>query len=150
MAVKLFAPWIRGRSTGAITLKAYTDNQGNVAALGRLSTTTFPLNCVVMELAVLLEDLQVKLDLHWIPRDLNDEADKLSKGVHDGFDQAKRLQVSPGDLKWNLLPQLMEVGLKFHEETCAERARLKAGKRTQPGTGAKAKRGKRLRDREPW
>ncbi len=71
------------------------------------STTTFPLNGLVMELAVLLEELQIKFVLQWLPRDLNEEADRLSKGDYRGFDPVRRLPVHPADLEWTWLPQLM-------------------------------------------
>ena len=38
-----------------------------------------------MEMAVQMEDLNVRLDVNWTPRDYNEEADRLSNGNSEGF-----------------------------------------------------------------
>ena len=146
LAIKVFSPWLEGVKQGALTLKAFTDNKGNTFALNRLATTKFPLNVVVMELATILESLNLHLDLNWVPRELNEEADRLSKGVHDGFTPSNRVQLSPEDVKWERLNQLMTLGETFY----AENQRLRDHNRGALVSTAKRRRGNKLRDREPW
>ncbi len=145
LAVKLFSPWLHGDLRGSVTLKAYTDNQGNVAALGRLATTKYPLNCVIMELSTILESLNLTLDLRWLPREFNGEADQLSKGCFEGFADAHRVRVTADQLAWNVLPDLMKQGELFHREIVSAKAAAPA-----PPPARKKRRGERLRDVDPW
>ena len=99
-----------------------------------------------MELATVLESLNLHLDLNWVPRELNEEADRLSKGVHDGFTPSNRVQLSPEDVKWERLNQLMTLGETFYDEN----QRLREHNRGALVSTAKRRRGNKLRDREPW
>ncbi len=145
LAVRLFAPWLKGDLRGSVVLRAYTDNQGNVAALGRLATTKFPLNCVTMELATILESLNFSLDLRWLPRDKNGEADRLSKGDFTGFASENRITVTAAELGWNVLPDLMSMGEAFHKEVQRKKSDGHLATLTR-----KKRRGERLRDVDPW
>ena len=58
-------------------------NQINV--IERLMTTKFPLNVILMELVCQLQKRQYHLDLQWIPRLQNIEADALTNGDFEGF-----------------------------------------------------------------
>ncbi len=145
LAIKLFAPWLTGGLRGAVSLRAFTDNQGNVSALSRLTSSTYPLNCVAMELATTLEQLNLRLDLRWLPRAMNAEADALSKGRFKGFTAEHRVSVSTESLAWNVLPSLMMLGAQFYNDIQQRKAQGEA--RT---TGHKRKRADRLRNRDPW
>ncbi len=146
LAIRLFSPWLVGGRRGAVVMRAYTDNQSNVGALGKLMTTKFPLNCITMEIAYMLEELDLRLDLQWLPRDRNDEADRLSKGILDGFKTENRLGVDPSRLTWNVLPSLMRVGEEFHQE-------LQKQKGLGVGSGStqrKRRKTRPLRESDPW
>ncbi len=145
LAIKLFSPWLTGGLRGAVSLRAYTDNQGNVSALSRLTSSTYPLNCVAMELATTLEQLDLRLDLRWLPRGLNAEADALSKGQFAGFTAAHRISVSSDSLAWHVLPSLMELGAEFYRDIQQRKALGEAG-----AVGPKRRRADRLRNRDPW
>ncbi len=146
LAVRAFRPWLQGSGRGCLTLKAFTDNKGNSFALNRLSTTKFPLNVVVMELAIVLEELALLLDLRWVPRELNEEADRLSNGVTTGFSSKHRIRIEASDLTWPSLEQRMSLGEDFHREN----NRLRGCGMFKAARIAKRRRGDRLRDREPW
>ncbi len=139
-AVRLFAPFLRANTRGTVELCGFTDNQGNSHALTKLVTSKFPLCCVVMELSVALEALDLQLALAWAPRELNTEADALSNGLTDGFDPAKRLAAEV--INWNLLDDWMTIGQRFFEENSAAGA--------PPGRARKRRREDRLRHRDPW
>jgi hypothetical protein len=90
------------------SLAGDTDNQGNTYAVGRLLSTKFPLNIVLMELALQLHSRGMTLDLSWIPREQNLEADELSNGIFRQFTPERRVTVVVEDLEFLVLPALME------------------------------------------
>ena len=57
-----------------------TDNIGNQFAVARLLTTTWPLAAFVAEMATQLEDKALLLQLAWVPREQNAEADAITNG----------------------------------------------------------------------
>eukprot|EP00971_Amphidinium_carterae_P138427 2742957-Amphidinium_carterae.1 len=71
-----------------------------------LLTTKFPAFLVLIELADKLEELGLDLNLHWVPRDQNIEADALTNGVFYGFDPDKRIHIDPGRLPLRVLPRI--------------------------------------------
>ncbi len=146
LSIRAFSPWLKGVGRGTLMLKAYSDNQGNTSALNKLSTTKYPLNVVTMELASTLEDLGLQLDLRWVPRDLNEEADNLSKGIYTGFEPSRRVPLAVEEVKWHVLDEFMKLGANF----CQETKRLREQHHQGPAHGSKRRRGDRLRDREPW
>ncbi len=146
LAIRCFEPWLATGGSGTMALRSYTDNQGNATALNRLTTTTFPLNCVVMELAATLKRMRFSLDLRWLPRELNAEADALSNGLTLGFSPSKRIDVDIGNMRWLVLDDVMSLGLSFHAENIRKRQERR-GKFFQTN---KRRKGQRLRDREPW
>ena len=54
---------------------AATDNRGNSLLTARWLTTSFPLAAVLMELATVLQERGLSLELHWAPRLQNSLAD---------------------------------------------------------------------------
>ena len=62
----------------AAVVTSHTDSQVAAYALTRLMSSSFPLCCVLMELAARLEESRTILELNWIPREENQEADDLS------------------------------------------------------------------------
>ncbi len=146
LSIRLFGPWLQAGGSGTTTLRSYTDNQSNTSALGKLATSKYPLNCVVMELAATLKKLNFALDLRWLPRELNSEADALSKGDFTGFEPALRIEVDPSRIEWLLLDRVVKIGLDFHQDNLRKKAEVKSRAYRPP----KVRRGQRLRDRDPW
>jgi hypothetical protein len=99
-----------------------------------------------MELAAQLKTRGYLLDLRWLPRELNQEADRLSKGQFEGFCDQHRLNVNPAEMNWLVLDRMMKLGTVFHQENQQLRSRLSKSKYVP----IKRKRGQRLRDRDPW
>jgi hypothetical protein len=98
------------------SLAGETDNQGNSFAVGRLLSTKFPLNVVLMELALQLHKRGMVLDLSWIPREQNVEADELSNGVFRNFTDSNRITVDISKMDFLVLPLLMEEAELFYGE----------------------------------
>ena len=133
-------------AAGVVGVTGLTDSQVSSAVVSRGLTTAFPLCCVAMELAAHLESRAAELDLEWIPRDQNAEADRLADGVTDGFAPAMRRGTSFNELRWLVLDGLMAAGANFYKES-GDRARVR---HRAPRTGQRRPARAPLREREPW
>ncbi len=122
VAVILFAPMVPRRSRGQVMLTSVTDNKGNMYALSRLMSTKFPLCLIVMELAAQLERHEMRLNVEWTPRDLNQEADDLSNFRFAGFHPAHRLGSRLEDINFIVLDRLLCHALEFEEARREARA----------------------------
>lgn len=154
VAVMLFikdAPWRAGRRRALLT--AYTDNMGNMHVLRRFGSSKYPLSIVAMELACQLEMAQVEMDLGWIPRKQNEEADSLTNLRFEDFNMCNRVDVKFEDFQFVLLDKLMakagelDDDLKLHKTSKdAKRASL-----TGAASGARAKQKKgEMKWKDPW
>ena len=120
-------------------LPMFTDNQSNGFTLNKMMTTKFPLCAVVMEMGAQMDRLGTRLELRWVPKDKNVEADALSNGNLHGFNEKLRMPVKVFNLKWMVLDDMIASGDEFQADRQVKRTW--ARKRKQ--------RGERLR-REPW
>ena len=80
-------------STGQMTISASTDNAGNAQAMARLMSSKFPLVVVMAELAAQLRARGLRLDLAWVPRAQNEEADELTNREYGRFRMENRIPV---------------------------------------------------------
>ena len=95
-----------------------------------------------MELSAQLEARAQRLEMTWIPREGNVEADRLSNGDCRGFDETNRVQFDIQQQKWLALNDLMAAG----QSMSLERKKHKNEQKTVSG---KRKR-QTLREQEPW
>ena len=95
--------------TRVLIVPSITDNRGNGAVLNKLMSTRFPSSAVLMELASYMKTREMRTIVEWAPREFNREADRLANGIVDSLDPAKRLQVSPISLKWNILLEALKA-----------------------------------------
>ena len=116
VSVVAFAAWLPQRSETHVTVTSLTDNQGNSHALTHLSSTRFPLCVVAMELSAQMDRLGLRLDVRWSPREWNQEADDLSNGKAVGYCVANRVMQNISEIKWLVLDDLMNFGVKFEKE----------------------------------
>ena len=133
---------------GKVSAGASTDNQGNRFVVNRFMTTKFPLLAFVCELAAMLEERGCLVDLGWVPRDQNEEADAITNGDLGGFSPEKEVEV-----KWDfkVLDQLLDLGDKFYTEVQDEKDKAKCQKKLA-AQGVATKRRKRagLKATDPW
>eukprot|EP00438_Fugacium_kawagutii_P008249 Skav226268 [mRNA] locus=scaffold2708:264535:265680:- [translate_table: standard] len=101
---------------GEILLTASTDNLGNTHVLRRFMSCKYPLSIVVMELALQLKEKGVELDLRWLPRRQNTEADALTNQEFGGFDNRLRIHVDLEKVEFLILNKLMEKAGTLDEE----------------------------------
>lgn len=92
LAVILFGPAAKWRNRhGRLVLSGFTDNSSNTYVVDKYLSVKFPVSMVLMELSRQLASLGAELQLHWIPREQNEESDNLSKGHLDAFDPNLRV-----------------------------------------------------------
>ena len=80
-------------------------------------TSKFPLVVVLIELAEQLAAENVGLSLRWIPRLQNEEADALTNGVFDGFDEHRRIVASVSEMPFKIMNSLMSQVSSLMAET---------------------------------
>lgn len=128
-----------------LTLTASTDNLGNTFVLNHFMSCKYPLSIVVMELAVQLKQKGIELDLGWIPRGQNAEADALTNSEFEGFDQSKRITVNFEDIEFMVLEKLMAKAATLDEEI-----RLAKSSKEAKGDRPEESRSKRKRGETRW
>ncbi|CAE7820030.1 unnamed protein product [Symbiodinium sp. CCMP2592] len=84
-----------------------TDNKSAEALSCKLLTTRVPLMFVVMEFVTFCDALGFRCNLSWRPRDSNQEADRITKHVFEGFDENLRLPFSWSEMTLSVLPSLL-------------------------------------------
>ena len=141
-ALRCFKPGLGKSVRGPLHFPAFTDNQGNSHALNRLMTSKFPLVCVIMEIATVLDDNDWRMEVEWTPREQNAEADALANGDYGAFMLQQRITADPAAMQWTVLDKAMADGLKFYEELPGP-SKDKRAERKRP-------RHERLRFRDPW
>ena len=95
---------------------AATDNQGNRFVLNKLMTTKFPSLVFLCELATQLEEKNCLLDLGWVPRDQNQEADALTNSNLGEFSRNLEVKVNLAALDFRVLRELLDLGDAFYAE----------------------------------
>lgn len=147
-----------GYCDGTVEFAGHTDSAVSAHVVSRGLSTTFPLCVVAMELSALLESRKARLDLHWIPRDVNEEADALTNKEFVGFDPGKRINIDLKKIPWLVVSKYMDLGLAYYAEIKGKKEEAKR-ERLQKKRPASMKgkflasaggRKKALREREPW
>ena len=151
VAVHLFVPAESSATperTRALTrCRGLTDNAGNAFVVAKLLTTKFPLAAVLMQLATMLSSRGLWLDLEWVCREDNVEADALTNSDFSLFDPSRRIPVCWADIPHEVLTSLVSQGEAFLVELEGTRA-LKKTARQAPLDGIRMKRRRKVR--EPW
>ena len=128
---------------GCIQLTGSTDNLGNSWILNKMMSTKFPMLIVLGEVAAQLRKLNASLNLVWVPRLQNEEADALTNGEFSAFRTENRVNVDVPSLSFLILPKLAEVSEEIHQDILRRR-----------GTGTPEARPKgkpcKLKERDPW
>ena len=143
------AKWAEGDST--VTLSALTDNLGNTHVLKKFGSSRYPLSIVAMELATQLDRRGIELDLQWVPRWQNQEADDLTNQRFDDFDEAHRIDVQFERLDFLVMGKLLEKAGKLDAELRLHKTSKEAKHAMvkDEAVKSKAKKGE-LRWKDPW
>ena len=129
------------RNGCAISVGAMTDNRGNKFAVAKLLTTKWPLAAFVVELAAQLEARDVLLDVSWVPRELNAEADAITNGETSWLSADLRVKSAFEELPFMVLKGLLEAGSIFYKDM--EAVNTEGAPPTKKALGL-------LKVRDPW
>ncbi len=117
VALIVFQPLLQRDTDIMYVMQGVTDNRGNQFTLSRLQSSKFPLCAILMEIAARSEDLRVRLSVDWVPRDMNEDADRLADGSCESFSPHLRRQVCWESMQWLVLDWALDLGQKFYDET---------------------------------
>ena len=110
-------------------------------------STKFPLAVLLIELSEQLRAKDSILNLVWVPRGENQEADDLTNEDFSKFSLDMRVSVNPAEIRWIVLPEVM----KSSQDLYSDIVRLKKQKRSREGDlVGSGKRRKRLQTLTPW
>ena len=137
-----------GKQTVSVT--GLTDSMVASLVLGKGLTTSFPMCVIAMEAAAQMEHQQLDLQLRWVPRELNTEADALSNLRFTGFSASNRIEADLSSLPFRVLPRLIKAA-----EEISKTKSLALVSRSDTGTQRQRPRlkvapAKRLRVAQPW
>lgn len=127
IAVKLWGKRARGGMKAK--MKAFTDNKGNAFALIRGMSTKYPLTVLLMELSEEMRALDLRMELEWIKREENQDADDLSNGDWRKFSEEMREDVRPETVEWRVLEKVQKRGEELYREVQALKEQKKAAKK---------------------
>ncbi|CAL1155276.1 unnamed protein product [Cladocopium goreaui] len=128
---------------GSMKISAGTDNLGNTHLIARLMSTKFPLCAILMEVAAVLMDGNHDLQLEWLPRLQNQEADNLTNEIFHGFSEDRRLRFRMEEYEGLVLQAMLNLCMELYEDV--RKARDRKVSQTK-----RVKTGEPLRVRDPW
>ena len=138
LAIKVWTK--KGQGNLTARTRAFTDNRGNAFALKRGMSTKYPLTLLLMELAEEMREKDLRIDLEWLSRDHNTEADDLSNGNCQDFDEKLRVNIDPEKIDWKVFKEVMaksEELFKSIVELKEEKKREKLSKRDTKAAGSR-------------
>ena len=133
-------------SRGLMKCSAGTDNKGNMFVVNKMLTTKLPLSAVLMQLAVALAARNLWLDVAWIPRESNVEADSLTNDDFSAFDPALRIPVIWEELPTEVMASALAFAQGFQVDLLEAKAKRLAEAPLPPGR----KKRKTRFDKSPW
>jgi hypothetical protein len=152
LCIILFDPEGLVSGKASCVLTGSTDNKGNSYIVKKLASTKWPITALLLELSEQLRRRRAILDLQWLPRDSNSEADALTNLNFEGFTPDKRIEVKSADIKWAILPDIMGVSMDLYNDVCKQRLvnkNMAAGK-TAWNKARKTAANKRMKWADPW
>ena len=123
---------------GGCSVTGLTDNLGNSHAVSKGMSTKFPLAPLLIELSEQLRERSLDLQLTWVRRDSNTEADAITNQDFSLFDENNRINFSYPEIKWKALDKVMEASKLIFEKVCGQRQKdklRKKGAATAEGIG---------------
>ena len=146
VSLMVFAQGLPDDAGAELQLSGLTDNSGNTFALARLMSSKFPLVVILAEVAAQLRKRRLALELHWVPRNQNEEADALTNNRTELFDKAREIKIDLAKLEFIVLPEMVKVADALYAEVRMRRS----GRKDQGSDQRTRKRGRPLRERDPW
>jgi hypothetical protein len=112
-------------------------------------TTKYPLCIIILELAVQLHRRGISLDVSWIPRQQNAEADEISNGVSRNISPDKEVRCDLAEIRFEVLDEPMEEAAAFYGEMMKKKE-AKSHSKVSIVPGKKRRTEDKLRSTDPW
>ena len=148
VAIMVLVPRGGEQRRALVVIRGTTDNRGNKFVVTKLLTSKWPGLAILAEIAEQLEMRDMLLDLDWVPRLQNPEADAITNDAVGGFSPEHEIEVDIQKLDFVMLHELLEQGEVFFSnefKSMSEAPELTDLERY----GDKGKRIK-LKQRDPW
>ena len=84
--------------------------------MAKLLTTKWPLSSFLAELAAQLEARDLLLDVAWVPRELNAEADAITNGETSWLAPSLRVKIQIEKLPFIILNKLLKAGGEIYRD----------------------------------
>jgi len=110
-------------------------------------SSKFPLVVILTELSAQMRAKNLELDLEWIPRNQNEEADAITNGQTGAFDQRRKIEVDVSALPFLVLDKMVVVADDLYEQVRARRAEKQFDGRCDAGARGKKR---PLKETDPW
>ena len=137
----------------SVMFNAYTDNLGNSHVLKKFASSRYPLCIIVMELAKQLDDLELEMELQWVPRGQPVEADDLTNERFTDFSPDRRIEVDFEKLTFKVMGDLRKLVGELDEEMklkkTSKEGKVRPREEQPPAKQAKPKKGQ-MRWEGPW
>ena len=112
-------------------------------------SSKFPLVVILTELAEQLRARRLKLDLAWVPRLQNEEADALTNQQYESFDPRLEVKLDLERIDWIVLKKMSGVAEDIYTRLNDMKTERKAALE-QHAAPQKRRPEDRLRHRDPW
>ena len=142
------AKWTGRRTKMHIT--GITDNLGNAFLVHKFLSCKFPLSIVLMEVSCQLRRLNLEMDLGWVPRDQNTQADALTNSSFEDFDSSRRIVVDFESVEFIVLRELMEEAGKLDEDIKLVKSSKEAKQDKSARERSPRKRRGEMKWKDPW
>jgi hypothetical protein len=149
VAIVLFDPEEKRGGLRGCALTATTDNKGNSYIVNKLSSTKWPITALLIEVSEQLRCRTAILNLQWVKREDNSQADALTNQDYSLFKAEHRLGGSFADIKWKRLDAIMQASQELYMRIAEQR------KRATPVTSTPVERKNKKKTRsmkwtDPW
>ena len=114
-------------------LSGQTDMLGNVSVLARLMSSKFPLVVIMTELTERLKQWDLDMNLDWIPRNQNEEADGLTNGIVNSFAAELEIKVDLKKMGLHTLDRMLKVADELYKDVQNEKVLKQAKVVTEAG-----------------
>ena len=140
----------RNGARGVLHLTGLTDNSGNTSSLCRLMSSKFPLVVILTEFAAQLRQREMELDLAWVPRNQNEEADALTNERFEHFDEKLRVALKIEELPFLVLDKMFEVADHLYRNVQQKKQDMRVDKVKNKQRGKEKTKRRPLKERDPW
>jgi hypothetical protein len=149
VAIVLFDPEEKVGGLRGCTITASTDNKGNSYIISKLSSTKWPITALLIETSEQLRCRSAILNLQWLRRENNSEADALTNQDFKLFKPELRIGGLFSDIKWKRLDSIIQVSQQLYKQITEQRSQTTAAPTAKPLQKHK-KKSRGLKWTNPW